>query len=281
MELIRPRSGSGPVLMGVLNVTPDSFSDGGQHNTSADASSHGLALFHQGATLVDVGGESTRPGATRVDLETELARVIPVVSALSTAGVAVSIDTMRSEVARASVAAGARMINDVSGGLADPAMLDTAADLGVPVVLMHWRGFSEHMNELSHYEDVVSEVRDHLAGRIETALAAGIPADAIVVDPGLGFAKEAEHNWQVLAHLETFAALGYPLLIGASRKRFLGAALADSAGTPRPAAERDAGTAALSVLCAQAGVWGLRVHDVQSTADALVVLQHWQEAQRG
>ena len=281
MELIRPSSGSGPVLMGVLNVTPDSFSDGGQHHTSADASSHGLALFSQGAALVDVGGESTRPGAVRIDLETELARVIPVVSALCAAGVAISIDTMRAEVARASVAVGAQMINDVSGGLADPAMLDTAAELGVPVVLMHWRGFSDRMNEFSNYENVVGEVCDHLAARIQAALAAGISADSIVVDPGLGFAKEADHNWQVLAHLETFTALGYPLLIGASRKRFLGAALADAAGTPRPATERDSGTAAVSLLCAQAGVWGLRVHDVQSTVDALVVLHHWQEAQRG
>ena len=281
MELIRPRSGPGPELMGVLNVTPDSFSDGGQHHNSADASLYGLSLISQGATLVDVGGESTRPGAVRIDLETELARVIPVVSALSGAGVAISIDTMRADVARASVAAGAQMINDVSGGLADPAMLDTAAELGVPVVLMHWRGFSDRMNEFSNYENVVGEVRDHLAARIEAALAAGIPAESIVVDPGLGFAKEADHNWQVLTHLETFTALGYPLLVGASRKRFLGAALADPAGTPRPATERDAGTAAVSLLCAQSGVWGLRVHDVQSTADALVVLQHWQEAQRG
>ena len=281
MELIRPHSGPGPVIMGVLNVTPDSFSDGGKHRNSADASLYGLSLINQGATLVDVGGESTRPGAVRIDLETELARVIPVVSALCGAGVAISIDTMRADVARASVAAGAQMITDVSGGLADPAMLDTAAELGVPVVLMHWRGFSDRMNEFSNYENVVGEVRDHLTARIEAALAAGIPAESIVVDPGLGFAKEADHNWQVLAHLETFAALGYPLLIGASRKRFLGAALADSGGTPRPAAERDAGTAAVSLLCAQAGVWGLRVHDVRSTADALVVLHHWQEAQRG
>jgi dihydropteroate synthase len=173
------------------------------------------------------------------------------------------------------------MINDVSGGLADPAMLDAVAELDVPVVLMHWRGFSDRMDELSRYGDVVDEVRSELSARIDAARMAGIPADRIVVDPGLGFAKDAEHNWQVLAHLAAFAELGHPMLIGASRKRFLGSALADASGAPRPAVERDAGTAAVSLLCAQAGVWGLRVHDVRSTSDALSVLTHWQEAVHG
>lgn len=281
MELIRSVRGTGPVVMGVLNVTPDSFSDGGEHLAVDKAVAHGRLLVELGADIVDVGGESTRPGAVRVDADVELARVLPVIEALRDAGVPTSIDTMRSEVARAAVDAGARMVNDVSGGLADPAMLDVVAELAVPVVLMHWRGFSDRMDELSRYVDVVDEVRSELSARIDAARAAGIPATSIVIDPGLGFAKDAEHNWQVLAHLATFAELGQPVLIGASRKRFLGSALADASGTPRPAAERDAGTAAVSLLCAQAGVWGLRVHDVRSTSDALSVLAHWQEAVHG
>ena len=281
MELIRSACGARPIIMGVLNVTPDSFSDGGQHFTTVEAVAHGQAMAAMGAAVIDVGGESTRPGAVRVDAHTECARVLPVLEGLSAAGVTTSIDTMRADVARAAVAAGARMVNDVSGGLADPAMLDTVAELCVPIVLMHWRGFSENMNALAHYDDVVDEVRTELADRIHAARAAGIAADAIVIDPGVGFAKEAEHNWQVLTHLEAFSTLGFPLLVGASRKRFLGAALADNAGAPRPAAERDAGTAALSVLCAQAGAWGLRVHDVRTTSDALTVLTRWQEYQHG
>lgn len=281
MELIRSACGARPIIMGVLNVTPDSFSDGGQHFTTVEAVAHGQAMAAMGADVIDVGGESTRPGAVRVDAHTECARVLPVLEGLSAAGVTTSIDTMRADVARAAVAAGARMVNDVSGGLADPAMLDTVAELCVPIVLMHWRGFSENMNALAHYDDVVDEVRTELADRIHAARAAGIAADAIVIDPGVGFAKEAEHNWQVLTHLEAFSTLGFPLLVGASRKRFLGAALADNAGAPRPAAERDAGTAALSVLCAQAGAWGLRVHDVRTTSDALTVLTRWQEYQHG
>lgn len=281
MEMIRSARGAGPVVMGVLNVTPDSFSDGGEHATTERAVAHGRALTAHGADIVDVGGESTRPGAVRIDAATECDRVISVVEGLTAAGIATSIDTMRSDVARAAVAAGARMVNDVSGGLADPAMLETVAELDVPVVLMHWRGFSEHMDELAHYDDVVAEVQAELSARITAARAAGISADSIIIDPGLGFAKEAQHNWQVLAHLDALASLGHPLLIGASRKRFLGAALADSAGEPRPAADRDAGTAAVSLLCAQAGVWGLRVHDVRSTVDALSVLTHLQEARNG
>lgn len=281
MELIRSVRGTGPVVMGVLNVTPDSFSDGGEHLAADQAVAHGRSLVELGADIVDVGGESTRPGALRVDADVELARVLPVIEALHGAGVPTSIDTMRSEVARAAVDAGACMVNDVSGGLADPAMLDVVAELAVPVVLMHWRGFSDRMDELSRYVDVVDEVCSELSARIDAARTAGIAATRIVIDPGLGFAKDAEHNWQVLAHLGTFAELGQPVLIGASRKRFLGSALADASGAPRPAAERDAGTAAVSLLCAQAGVWGLRVHDVRSTTDALSVLTHWQEAVHG
>lgn len=281
MELIRSVRGTGPVVMGVLNVTPDSFSDGGEHLAADKAVAHGRSLVELGADIVDVGGESTRPGALRVDADVELARVLPVIEALHGAGVPTSIDTMRSAVARAAVDAGACMVNDVSGGLADPAMLDVVAELAVPVVLMHWRGFSDRMDELSRYGDVVDEVCSELSARIDAARTAGIAATRIVIDPGLGFAKDAEHNWQVLAQLGTFAELGQPVLIGASRKRFLGSALADASGAPRPAAERDAGTAAVSLLCAQAGVWGLRVHDVRSTSDALSVLTHWQEAVHG
>lgn len=281
MELIRSVRGTGPVVMGVLNVTPDSFSDGGEHLAADKAVAHGRSLVELGADIVDVGGESTRPGALRVDADVELARVLPVIEALHGAGVPTSIDTMRSAVARAAVDAGACMVNDVSGGLADPAMLDVVAELAVPVVLMHWRGFSDRMDELSRYGDVVDEVCSELSARIDAARTAGIAATRIVIDPGLGFAKDAEHNWQVLAQLGTFAELGQPVLIGASRKRFLGSALADASGAPRPVAERDAGTAAVSLLCAQAGVWGLRVHDVRSTSDALSVLTHWQEAVHG
>ena len=251
-------------MIGVLNVTPDSFSDGGDHDSVAAAVAFGRRLAADGADLVDVGGESTRPGAQRVPPALEAARVIPVVAALTAEGIACSVDTMRADVARAAVGAGAVVVNDVSGGLADPAMLATVAELGTTYVAMHWRGHSAGMQDHAVYDDVVAEVRTELRQRLDACAAAGVAE--VVVDPGLGFAKTAEHNWALVRALPELAALG-PLLVGASRKAFLGELL-----DGRPAKERDAATVAVSVLAAQAGAWGVRVHDVRSTADALRVV---------
>jgi dihydropteroate synthase len=261
------------LVMGIVNVTPDSFSDGGLFGSSAEAVAHGVALAAAGADLVDVGGESTRPGAQRVEAAEELARVLPVVSGLVARGVPVSIDTMRAATAEAAVAAGAVLINDVSGGLADPDMVTCVAQTGRPYVIMHWRAHSQHMNEWAGYgPDVVGDVVAELGTRVNSALAAGIPADRIVIDPGLGFAKEARHNWALLAGFDRLLQLGFPVLIGASRKRFLGELLATSLG-PRPVGEREAATAAVSALMAAAGAWGVRVHDVRATSDAVRVVQ--------
>ncbi len=258
--------------MGILNVTPDSFSDGGRYRDPAAAVAHGVQLFAAGADLVDVGGESTRPGAERVALDEEAHRVLPVIEGLTSAGVPVSIDTMRPETARAAVAAGAVLVNDVSGGLADPRMAATVAELGVPYVVMHWRAHSTQMTNWATYgPDVVADVVDELATTVQAALVAGVAPDQIVVDPGLGFAKEAHHNWELLAGMDRLIGLGYPLLIGASRKRFLGELLAGPAG-PRPVAEREAATVAVSCLAAAAGAWCVRVHDVGATRDAITVV---------
>jgi dihydropteroate synthase len=260
-----------PVVIGVLNVTPDSFSDGGRFTDVDAAVAHGIALHLSGADLVDVGGESTRPGADRVDAPTEIARVLPVINGLAAAGVPVSIDTTRAAVASAALAAGASVINDVSGGLADPAMAGLAADAGCPWVLMHWRGHSRTMTELAVYRDVVAEVRDELIARVEEAVAAGVSPGQIILDPGLGFAKTAEHNWALTAHLDQLIDLGFPVLFGASRKTYLGRLLADPAGRPRPVDDREAATLATSLLAVAAGAWGVRVHDVRWTADAIAV----------
>jgi dihydropteroate synthase len=258
--------------MGVLNVTPDSFSDGGRYADLDAAVQHGLLMHREGAHLVDVGGESTRPGAERIDAETELARVLPVIRALAAHGVRMSIDTTRAGVALAALAAGVSVVNDVSGGLADPAMAKVVADAGCPWILMHWRGHSKQMARLATYDDVVADVKRELSERVDEALAAGVAADRIVLDPGLGFAKRATDNWQLSARLPELAGLGFPVLFGASRKSYLGALLADPSGAPRPAGEqRDAATIATSVLAVAAGVWGVRVHDVRGTADALAV----------
>ena len=258
------------LVMGVLNVTPDSFSDGGRYLDTDAALSNALELVAAGADIIDIGGESTRPGAARVDPVAELARVLPVVRALAERGVTVSIDTTRASVARAALAAGAAWVNDVSGGLADPEMLDVVAASGRGYVAMHWRGHSATMQSRAVYDDVVAEVAAELADRRDAALAAGIVGERLVLDPGLGFAKEPEHNWQILAHWSAFEALGHPLLLAASRKRFLGEVLADEAG-PRPPAERDAATAALTALFAARGVWAVRTHEVRSSADAVRV----------
>ncbi|GAA4564769.1 dihydropteroate synthase [Micromonospora coerulea] len=260
-----------PVLMGVLNVTPDSFSDGGRYADLDAAVGHGVRLCEAGADLVDVGGESTRPGAERVDPETETARVLPVIRELAAAGIPVSIDTSRARVAEAALAAGAAVVNDVSGGLADLDMARVVRDAGCPWVLMHWRGHSREMRDLASYGDVVADVRAELGQRVDEALAAGVAADRIIIDPGLGFAKTAAHNWELSARLPELLELGFPLLFGASRKSYLGRLLAGPDGTPRPTAEREAATIATSLLAVAAGAWGVRVHDVRATADALAV----------
>ena len=263
--------------MGVLNVTPDSFSDGGRYLDPDLAIAHGIELCTEGADLVDVGGESTRPGAEPTGLDEELARVVPVVRALTAAGVAVSIDTMNAVTARTAVEAGAAMVNDVSGGLADPDMLATVADLRVPYVCMHWRGPSSRMNELTGYADVVGDVVSALGARMAACERAGIDPARIVLDPGLGFAKEAEHNWELLRRLGEFDRLGRPLLVGASRKRFLGSLLATPDGTPRPTEGRDAATAAVSALAAAHGVWAVRVHAPRPSRDAVEVAAAWRD----
>lgn len=257
--------------MGVLNVTPDSFSDGGRYTDVDAAVEHGIALQRAGADIVDIGGESTRPGAERIDASTEIARVVPVITGLAAAGVPMSIDTTRAAVAAAALAAGATVINDVSGGLADPAMAGVAAAAGCPWILMHWRGHSRTMSRLAVYQDVVTDVRDELRQRVDAAVSAGVDPGRIILDPGLGFAKTAEHNWALSTRLGELLDLGFPVLFGASRKTYLGLLLADSDGKPRPVAEREAATLATSVLAVAAGVWGVRVHDVQGTADALAV----------
>jgi dihydropteroate synthase len=266
------------LVMGVVNVTPDSFSDGGQWFEPDDGIRHGLDLMDDGADLLDVGGESTRPGAGRVDEAEELRRVMPVIRGLVAAGALVSIDTMHAGVARAALDAGAVLVNDVSGGLADPTMARTVAAAGVPFIAMHWRGHSDHMAELAHYRDVVTDVADELRARLEALVSQGLDPDRVVLDPGLGFAKTGEHNLQVLARLPELVALGRPVIVGASRKRFLGSLLAAPDGTPRPALDRDDATVATSTMAALAGAWCVRVHSVRASADAVRVVAAVQDA---
>ncbi|GHC68846.1 dihydropteroate synthase [Streptomyces cinnamoneus] len=262
-------------VMGVVNVTPDSFSDGGHWFDTALAVKRGLELVAAGADLVDVGGESTRPGASRVDEDEELRRVVPVVRELAGEGVVVSVDTMRASVAEAAVEAGAALVNDVSGGLADPAMVPVVAAAGVPFVVMHWRGFSADMNSRAVYgPDVTGEVLAELRQRVDAVVDGGIDPGRLVVDPGLGFAKNAEHDLALVAGLGRFRReLDLPLLVAASRKRFLGRVLAGPEGDPPPARERDAATAAVSTLAAREGAWAVRVHEVRASADAVRVVR--------
>ncbi len=263
------------VVMGVLNVTPDSFSDGGRYLGLDQALEHAREMWARGADLIDVGGESTRPGASRVDAETELRRVLPVIKTLAAEGMALSVDTTRAAVAAAALDAGAHIINDVSGGLADPDMARVAAEAGVPWVLMHWRGHSKDMQALAEYRDVVADVRAELLSRVDAALAAGVAESAVVLDPGLGFAKNAEHDWALLRGLDSLLSLGFPVLVGASRKRFLGRLLSEKDGTPRPPDGREDATAAVSALAAAAGAWGVRVHEVGASLDAVAVAAAW------
>jgi dihydropteroate synthase len=268
-----------PLVMGVVNVTPDSFSDGGRFDTTDAAIAHGLALHEQGADVLDIGGESTRPGATRPLVAEELDRVIPVIRALVAEGAAVSVDTMRHEVARAALESGAVLVNDVSGGLADPQVLDVVAEHGAAYVAMHWRGHSTVMQQHASYDDVVVEVCAELAQRLEAAAAAGVDPARLVIDPGLGFAKTAEHNWQLLRRLPELETLGVPILVGSSRKSFLGSLLAGADGSPRPVLDREDANVALTTIAAMQDVWGVRVHDVRATVDAIKVVARWRGEQ--
>jgi dihydropteroate synthase len=263
------------LVMGVVNVTPDSFSDGGRWFERDEAVAQGLRLIADGADLVDVGGESTRPGAPRVPVEEELRRVLPVVSQLASSGAVVSVDTMRADVADAALAAGALIVNDVSGGRADRRMPAVVAASGVPYVAMHWRGHSDRMESLATYTDVVGDVVVELSARLDDLVAAGVDHRQIVLDPGLGFAKRAHHNWALLAHLGQLLALGRPVLVGASRKRFLGAVVAGRDAVPAPPLGRDEATAATSALAAAAGAWCVRVHEVRGSLAAVRVADAW------
>ncbi len=272
MSTLFPVFGPRAWVFGVLNVTPDSFSDGGRWDHTDTAIEHGSKLAADGADVVDVGGESTRPGAHRIDAATEAARVIPVIGALSAAGLVCSVDTTRAVVAKAALDAGAQIINDVSGGLADPDMARVAAETGAPWILMHWRGHSAEMHQHAGYTDVVTDVRTELLRQVDRALAAGVDERSLILDPGLGFAKDSGHNWRLLRYLSKLTDLGLPVLVGASRKRFLGQLLEGPGGEFRPPAEREAATAAVSVLAADRGAWAIRVHEPRPTRDALAVL---------
>jgi dihydropteroate synthase len=262
------------LVMGVVNVTPDSFSDGGRFFDPDTAVAHGLAMLTQGADLIDVGGESTRPGAGRVEPVEELRRVVPVVAALSVAGAFVAVDTTRAAVAQAALAAGARMVNDISGGLADPAMVPLVAAARVPYVLMHWRGPSADMSSRAVYNDVVTDVHAELRQRLDAVVTAGVDPELVVLDPGLGFAKTAEHNWALLHGLRRLTDLGRPVLVAASRKAFLGRLLGDGEVLRDPPGRDDA-TAATSALAAAAGAWCVRVHAVRRSRDAVEVAARW------
>lgn len=268
---------AGVIVMGVVNVTDDSFSDGGRYLDPARAVQRGLDLAAEGAAIIDVGGESTRPGAVRIDPGVELARVLPVIKDLAAQGITVSIDTMNAAVAGAALEHGAAIVNDVSGGLADPAMAPLVAEAGVPWVVMHWRSAqAARPHDAPDYPDVVTAVRDELCAAVDGAVSAGVDPANLIIDPGLGFAKTAQHNWALLHALPTFVSTGIPVLVGASRKRFLGTLLADADGTPRPPDGRETATAVISALAALHGAWGVRVHDVRASVDALKVLGAWQ-----
>jgi dihydropteroate synthase len=272
-----PTNSSRIVVIGVLNVTPDSFSDGGRYFDLGDAVEHAVQMHADGADLIDVGGESTRPGAARIDAAEECRRVLPVLRALHAAGVPTSVDTYRASVAAAALDAGASIVNDVSGGLGDPEMAAVVREAGCPWILMHWRGHSATMQQLATYDDVAREVRSELQARVDAALDSGIDETRLVIDPGLGFAKTAAHNWALLHDLASFVSLGLPVLVASSRKSFLGKLLADGEGKPRPVYAREDATTALTAYCALQGVWGVRVHDVRPSVDAaraIAAVQH-------
>lgn len=268
-------------MIGVVNVTDDSFSDGGLFLNAERAIEHGIELVAQGAAIVDVGGESTRPGATRVEAQVEASRVLPVVKQLAQQGITVSIDTMHAAVAQAALECGAAIVNDVSGGKADPDMVRVVADADVPWVLMHWRSVgSDRPHDVPGYGDVVADVREELMSAVDTAVNAGVDPARLIIDPGLGFAKSALHNWTLLHALPEFVRTGFPVLVGASRKRFLGKLLAGPDGEPRPPNGRETATAVISALAGWHQVWGVRVHDVRASVDALAVAAAWRAAGR-
>jgi dihydropteroate synthase len=268
-----------PLVMGVLNVTPDSFSDGNQYNSVESAVDHAKLLVLAGAQIIDIGGESTRPGAERVTLVEEQSRVVPVIKAIAelNLGAAISIDTMNAETAELAIAAGANIINDVSGGLADEAMLGVAAKHNVVIILSHWRGHSNVMNTMASYQNVAEEVATELQARVDAAIAAGVGRDKIVVDPGLGFAKDMKQNWQLVARLDEIEKLGLPILVGASRKRFIAGALDEEEPNSVSHERRDVATAVLTALLMQRKLWGVRVHNVISTVDAISIVSALQE----
>jgi len=248
------------LVMGILNITPDSFADGGINFETHIAIARGLEMIDEGVDIIDIGGESTRPGAERISALEEQVRVIPVIEGLAGHGVTISVDTMRAETARLAVRAGASIVNDVSGGAADAEMFATVAELGCKYTLMHWRGHSIDMNSKAIYTDAVSEVIEEVTLQLDKALAAGIKRENIILDPGIGFAKDAEHNWEILKRIDEFIALGYPVLIGHSRKRFLGGDTPDS---------REAATVAITQSLVGKGIWAVRVHGVKANKDAI------------
>lgn len=257
------------VVMGILNITPDSFADGGKHFNFADAINRGEKMISEGVDIIDIGGESTRPGAERITESEERSRVIPVISELKKLGATISIDTMRAQIASEAIKAGATYINDVSGGLADPEMVKTVVtNPQIQYIAMHWRAHSKNMQDLAIYKDVVREVKDELQDRIDNLISAGADPDQLIIDPGLGFAKSGEHNWEILRNLDRLALLGFPILIGASRKKFLG----ELTGTTNPD-DREAASIAITTLVAKAGVWGVRTHSVKPHKDAVAAAQ--------
>lgn len=256
------------LVMGILNVTPDSFADGGRHFTTTDALNRAQQMIDEGVDIIDVGGESTKPGAERVSENEELSRVIPVITELVKKEVAISVDTTRANVALEAIKLGVHYINDVSGGLADPKMYKVIADNPqVQYIIMHWRAHSKNMQELATYKDVVKEVKEELEARIESAIEAGVNPEQIIIDPGLGFSKEPEHNWELLKNLDRIALLGYPILVGASRKRFLG----ELTGAQNPD-EREAATIAITAMVAKQNVWAVRTHSVKPHRDAIATV---------
>jgi dihydropteroate synthase len=270
-----------PLIMGVLNVTPDSFSDGGQHDSLETALDHARVLAIGGADIIDVGGESTRPGAERVPVAEEIARVIPVIRAIKAElDVQVSIDTMNALTARAAVEAGADIINDVSGGLADSEIFRVAAESGATIVISHWRGFSNVMDTQNTYNEIGADVAAELSARIDVALAAGVAREQIVIDPGLGFAKDMKQNWQLVARLDQLEKLGYPILVGASRKRFIAGAIEFDESVTVSTERRDVATAVLTALLLQRKLWGIRVHNVLATTDAIRVVAALREGEQ-
>ena len=263
-----------PLVMGVLNITPDSFSDGNLYSSLDAALDHARLLAISGADIIDIGGESTRPGAERITVEEEQTRVLPAIKKIVEAnlGVRLSIDTMNAATAREAVALGVSIINDVSGGLADPEMFSVAAETKATLVISHWRGHSNIMNTLNSYQDVAVEVAQELQLRVDAAIASGVPRENIVIDPGLGFAKDMKQNWQLVARLDEIEKLGLPVLVGASRKRFIAGALDEDEPNSVSHERRDVATAVLTALLMQRKLWGVRVHNVIATVDAISIV---------